>query len=102
MSTRSVLYIRTKPGRRDELVELFERLQILEKASLQEGFISSEVHVPVDGDDLVLVTATWTSPDAYQGWLDNPVREEMRTDLELLADGEPESRVYEIVETFTR
>jgi quinol monooxygenase YgiN len=102
LSTRSVLYIHTKPGRRDELVQLFERLQILEKASRQEGFISSEVHVPVDGEDLVLVTATWTSPEAYQGWLDNPVREEMRPELELLADGEPESRVYEIVETFTR
>ena len=102
VSTRSVLTIRTKPGRRDELVELFTRLQILEKASRQEGFISSEVHVPVDGDDHVLVTATWTSPDAYRGWLESPVREEMRPELEQLADGEPESRVYEIVETFTR
>jgi quinol monooxygenase YgiN len=99
LSARSVLYIRAKPGRRDELVALFGRLEILEKASRQAGFISSEVHVPVDGEDLVLVTATWTSPEAYQGWLDNPVREEMRADLELLADGEPESRVYEIVET---
>jgi heme-degrading monooxygenase HmoA len=101
LSTRSVLYIRTKPGCRDQLVQLFERLQILEKASHQEGFISSEVQVPVDGEDLVLVTATWTSPEAYQGWLDNPVREAMRADLELLADGDPESRVYEIVETLT-
>jgi quinol monooxygenase YgiN len=102
LSTRSVLYIRAKPGRRDELVELFTRLEILEKASHQEGFISAEVHVPADGEELVLVTATWTSPEAYQGWLDNPVREEMRPELEKLADGEPESRVYEIVETFTR
>jgi heme-degrading monooxygenase HmoA len=98
LSTRSVLTIRTKPGRRDELVELFTRLQILEKASRQEGFISSEVQVPVDGDDdHVLVTAEWTSAEAYQGWLDNPVREEMRPELERLADGEPEGRVYEIV-----
>jgi heme-degrading monooxygenase HmoA len=102
LSARSVLYIRTKPGCRDQLVELFTRLQILEQASRQEGFISSEIHVPVDGDDLVLVTATWATPEAYQGWLDNPVREEMRADLELLADGEPESRVYEIVGTLTR
>ena len=99
LSARSVLYIRTKRGRRDELVALFERLHILEQASRQAGFISSEVHVPVDGEDLVLVTATWTSPEASQGWLDNPAREAMRPDLELLADGEPESRVYEIVET---
>jgi len=101
LSTRSVLTIQTKPGCRDELVELFSRLQILEKASRQEGFISCEVQVPVDDDDHVLVTATWTSPDAYRGWLENPVREEMRPDLEALAVGEPESRVYEIVETLT-
>ena len=100
MSVRSVLYIRTKPGRRGELVAAFERLRILEQASRQEGFMSSEVHVPVDGGDLVMVTATWTTPEAYQGWLDNPVREEMRADVEELADGDPESRVYEIVETF--
>jgi quinol monooxygenase YgiN len=102
LSTRSVLYIRTKPGRRDELVELFDRLEILEKASRQPGFVSSEVHVSLGDENLVLVTATWTNPEAYQGWLDNPVREEMRPDLERLADGEPESSVYEIVKTFTR
>jgi heme-degrading monooxygenase HmoA len=100
VSVRSVLYIRTKPGRRDELVAAFERLRILEQASRQDGFISSEVHVPVDGGDLVMVTATWTTAEAYQGWLDNPVREEMRADVEDIADGDPESRVYEIVETF--
>ena len=99
MSTRSILFIRTKPGRRDELVELFTRLEILEKASRQEGFISSEVQVPVDDDDHIVVTATWTSPDAYRGWLENPIREEMRPELERLAAGEPESRVYEIVKT---
>ena len=55
--------------------------------------------MPVDAEDLVMVTATWATADAYQGWLDNPVREEMRPDLELLAEGEPESRVYEIVKS---
>lgn len=99
MTARSVLFIRAKPGRRDELVALFDRLDILEKASRQEGFVSSEVHVPVDGENLVMVTATWATAAAYQGWLDNPVREEMRPELEKLADGEPESRVYEIVKS---
>jgi heme-degrading monooxygenase HmoA len=102
LSARSVLYIRTKPGCRDQVVELFERLQILEQASLQPGFISSEVHVPVDGEDLVLVTATWSSAEAYRGWLESPVREEMRPSLEALAAGEPESRVYEIVRVLSR
>ena len=96
--TRSVLVIRAKPGCRDRLVELFSRLQVLEKASRQEGFVSCEVQVPVDDDEHVLVTALWASPEAYQGWLDNPVREEMRPALDELAAADPEPRVYEIVE----
>lgn len=96
--TRSVLVIRAKPGRRDELVELFSRLQVLEKASRQEGFVSCEVQVPADDDEHVLVTALWTSPDAYQGWLDNPVREEMRPELDKLVAVDPEPSVYVVVE----
>jgi len=96
--TRSVLVIRVKPGRRDRLVELFSRLQVLEKASRQEGFVSCEVQVPADHDEHVLVTALWTSPEAYQGWLDNPVREEMRPELDELVAADPEPRVYEVVE----
>jgi heme-degrading monooxygenase HmoA len=96
--TRSVLVIRAKPGCRDRLVELFSRLQVLEKASRQQGFVSCEVQVPADDDEHVLVTALWTSPDAYQGWLDNPVREDMRPELEQFAETDPESRVYTVVE----
>ena len=96
--TRSVLVIRAKPGCRDRLVELFTRLQVLEKASRQEGFVSCEVQVPTDDDEHVLVTALWTSPEAYQGWLDNPVREEMRPHLDELTAADPEPRVYEVVE----
>jgi heme-degrading monooxygenase HmoA len=97
--TRSVLVIRAKPGCRGRLVELFSRLEVLEKASRQEGFVSCEVQVPADDDDEhVLVTALWTSPEAYQGWLDNPVREQMRPDLDELTAADPEPRVYEVVE----
>jgi heme-degrading monooxygenase HmoA len=96
--TRSVLVIRAKPGCRERLVELFSRLQVLELASRQEGFVSCEVQVPADDDEHVLVTALWTSPEAYQGWLDNPVREQMRPDLDELAAADPEPRVYAVVE----
>jgi len=96
--TRSLLVIRAKPGCRDRLVELFARLQVLEKASRQDGFVSCEVQVPADHDDHVLVTALWTSPEAYQGWLDNPVREEMRPELDELAAADPQPHVYAVVE----
>jgi heme-degrading monooxygenase HmoA len=100
--TRSVLVLRAKPGCRERLVELFTDLQVLEKASRQEGFVSCEVQVPADDDEHVLVTALWKSPDAYQGWLDNPVREEMRPRLEELVAADPEPRVYVVVGALAR
>jgi quinol monooxygenase YgiN len=95
--TRSLLYLHVKPGRRDDLVRLFERREILRASSEQPGFLRAELQVPLDGDDHVLVIADWASPAAYQGWLDNPVRESMRDEIEALLAREPEGRVYQIV-----
>ena len=99
--TRSVLLIRAKPGCRDRLVALFSRLRVLEKASRQEGFIACEVQIPTDDDEHVLVTALWASPDAYRGWLENPVRDEMTEELQQLTAADPEPRVYEIVQALS-
>ena len=95
--TRSILRLRAKRGRRDELVELFERLGIFAAAREQGGFIAAELQVPLDDAEEVVVTATWTSPKAYDGWLASPARAEIGAHLEPLLDGEPESRTYLIV-----
>jgi heme-degrading monooxygenase HmoA len=95
--TRSLLYLHAKPGRRDDLVRLFERREILRVSSEQPGFLRAELQVPIDDDDHVLVTADWSSPAAYQGWLDNPVRESMREEMMALLTREPEGRVYQVV-----
>ena len=95
--TRSILRLRAKRGRRDELVELFDRLGIFAAASEQDGFLAAELQVPLDDTEEVIVTATWTSPEAYDGWLASPVRAELGPQLEPLLDGEPESRTYLIV-----
>jgi quinol monooxygenase YgiN len=97
--TRSLLFLRTKPGRRDELVQLLERLGVLGAASEQPGFLGAEMQVPLDSDDHVLVTASWASPEHYQGWLENPAREAMRPELEPLLAEEPEPRLYRVVES---
>ena len=47
---RSVLYLQAKPGMRDELVEVFRRIDIPGNALLQEGRLSVEVQVPPDED----------------------------------------------------
>src|SRR5215210_385776 len=72
---RSVLFLQAKPGMRDELVEVFRRIDIPGNALLQEGCLSVEVQVPSDEDGPLLVTALWTDHAAYDGWLTNPWRE---------------------------
>ena len=96
--TRSVLFFSIVPGRRDEFVAGFRRLEVLRRASRQPGFRRSQLHVRVDGSDEVLVTADWDSPEAYQGWLDNPVRAEIQAELGPLLAADPVPRVFEVVE----
>jgi quinol monooxygenase YgiN len=95
---RSVLYLRAKPGLRDALVDLFRRLDVPGHALRQEGCLSVEVQVPADEDGPVLVTALWTSRDAYDGWLANPWRESSGRELEpFLAEDVESGVVYDLV-----
>jgi heme-degrading monooxygenase HmoA len=98
VTTRSVLLFSILPGRRDEFVAGFERLEVLRRASAQRGFRGAQLHVPVDGADEALVTADWDSAEAYQGWLDNPVRAEIQAELGPLLAADPVPRVYEVVD----
>jgi quinol monooxygenase YgiN len=95
-----MLALRAKPGRRDEVVALFERLEVLREAGAVSGFVSAELQIAADDADDLLVTATWESAAAYDAWLDSPVRERMRPALEeLLAESPAAGRVYDIIQT---
>ena len=94
---RSLLVLRARPGRRDDVVTLFERLGVLREASVMPGFLTGELHVAADGSDELLVTATWASAAAYDAWLESPVRERMRPALEELLVEPPMPRVFELV-----
>jgi heme-degrading monooxygenase HmoA len=96
--TRSVLVFSILPGRRDDFVAGFRRLDVLRRASRQPGFRRGQLHIPVDGADEALVTADWDSAEAYQGWLDNPVRGEIQAELGPLLAEDPVPRVYEVLE----
>ncbi len=93
---RSVLVLRAAPGRRDEVVALFERLRVLELASEVPGFCHAELARGVDDADELLVTAAWESPEAYARWLESPMRELVGRELEPLLAAEPAPRVYEL------
>ena len=94
---RSVLFLQAKPGMRDELVEVFRRIDIPGNALLQEGCLSVEVQAPAEEDGPLLVTALWTHRAAYDGWLANPWREYSGSELAPFLDGESRGVVYDIV-----
>ena len=100
--TRSVLVFDVLPGKRDEFVARFRQLEVLEHARRQAGFRRSELCVPDDGGDRVMVTAEWDSPEAYQGWLDNPIRPVIQAELGPLLAGPPEPQIYETLDDVRR
>src|SRR5215208_4739632 len=93
---RSVLFLQAKPGMRDELVEVFRRIDIPGNALRQEGCLSVEVQAPLDEDGPLLVTALWTHRAAYDGWLVNPWRESSGSELAPFLAGESHGVVYDI------
>jgi heme-degrading monooxygenase HmoA len=96
--TQSVLRFALLPGRRDEFVATFSRIEVLETSSAQAGFRRGQLLVDVEDPDAALVIAQWDSPSAYRGWLENPVREEIGERLRpFLADDDPQGRVFELV-----
>jgi quinol monooxygenase YgiN len=96
---RSVLVLKARSGRRDDVVALFARLGVLRVSSAVPGFVGAELHVAADGSDELLVTATWESAEAYDTWLGHPERERMGPELHELLAEPPVPRVYEIVST---
>jgi quinol monooxygenase YgiN len=96
MLARSLLYMQPREGRRNELIALFERLGVPERALQQDGCLSVELQVAPDESEPVLVTALWSHRDAYDGWLANPWRESVGPELEALLTDPPEGTVYDI------
>jgi len=96
--TRSVLLFSLLPGRREDFVAAFRQLDVLRRASRQPGFRRASLHLRADGGDEALVVADWESAEAYQGWLENPVRAEIAAEIGPLLAAEPEPRVYEVVD----
>ena len=54
----------------------------------EAGCLASEVQVPVSGSGLVLVTALWTSEEAYAGWRNHPARDSFSEEMERLTEAE--------------
>jgi quinol monooxygenase YgiN len=96
MLARSLLYMQPVEGRRDEVIALFERLGVPERALQQDGCLSVELQVAPEESEPILVTALWSNRSAYDGWLANPWRESVTPELEALLTEPPAGTVYDI------
>lgn len=97
---RSVLYLEPRDGDAGPIVAFYRRHGVLERAAEQDGCLGAELHVPTGGAGPVLVTALWRDEDAYQGWLDSPLRSANANELATLVDAFDEGvrgELYEIV-----
>jgi heme-degrading monooxygenase HmoA len=96
--TRTQVHLRAGPGRRDELLRELDRLQVFVAVREQPGFLAAEVMVPDDDPDLVLVAASWSSPEHYERWRSSTARDELLRGLQESLSAEPEVRVYHVVD----
>jgi quinol monooxygenase YgiN len=97
--TRSYISIRAKRGRRAELVQVIDRIEVLTAARDQPGFLAAEIQVPVADDDHVLVWSSWATPEHHERWLAGPAYEQMLREIGDLAAEPPAVRVYRVVDT---
>lgn len=75
---KTVLTMKPAPGRSDDLVDLFRREAIIDKALSVEGCHNVEV---LASEFEVLVAATWEDDDAYERWLAHPERNARNVEL---------------------
>jgi heme-degrading monooxygenase HmoA len=84
VTVASVLPLAVRPGAEDDLVRLFAELAVFEQAKRSGGFVGGRLLRPLVAGDPFLVMADWESADSYQGWLENPLRDELAARLEPL------------------
>jgi heme-degrading monooxygenase HmoA len=97
--TRALIYLRTTPERRDELLKAFERLAVLSVARELPGFLGAELQVPVDADDQVLLSSFWSTPQHFEAWLATEQPQLLLAEVRNLLVAAPETHVYRVVES---
>lgn len=99
--TYSVLRIPVQAGKEEDFVATFARLRIFARSDESGGFRGARLLRPVaDGNTTFVVVAEWDSPAAYQGWLDNPLRETLRLELEPFVEGEMSGEAFSVAEAY--
>ncbi|BDD89053.1 antibiotic biosynthesis monooxygenase family protein [Desulfofustis limnaeus] len=86
----------TRKGIQNNIIELTVLLKKLRSLTLnQPGYIYGETLRRLDQPDECVVVSTWRSREDWENWFNNPQRQSIQTEIDLLL-GEPTSyAVYE-------
>jgi len=96
--TRSHLYIRVKPGRRDELIRALDRLELLAAARQQPGFLGAEIQLSAEDENQLLLWSAWASPEHHERFLAGPDYEQMLRETKDLREDMPDVGVDRVVD----
>jgi heme-degrading monooxygenase HmoA len=86
--TQSLLQIPVRPGTEDEFARRFRAQRVFEHAASIRGFRGGRLLRPLEPGGPFVVSADWDAPDAYQAWLDAPIRDELARSIDDLVAGE--------------
>jgi quinol monooxygenase YgiN len=79
-------------------MRVLDRLELLTATRHQPGLLAAEIQAPIGDDSHVLVWSSWASPEHHERWLASSAYEQMLRETEELRAGEPEVRVYRVVD----
>ena len=95
MTIVSVLRLPARKGA--DLAAAFAELEIFEHSYRSGGFLRGRLLRSLEGGGY-LVVAEWEDAEAYQSWLDNPMRSELGVQLDpLLTDDVTAGELFEEV-----
>jgi heme-degrading monooxygenase HmoA len=95
---RSYLHLHALPGRRDELLRRLDLVELLAGRGGQPGYLGTEIQLPFDDEDGVLVWTSWASKEHCDRWLGGADRAELLDGAAELLDAPPELHVYRVVD----
>jgi heme-degrading monooxygenase HmoA len=84
----SVLRLPVRSDSVGALAEAFAELDVFGHSARSGGFRGGRLLRPLEAESPVVVIAEWENLESYRAWLDNPVREQLRTRLEPLLAGD--------------
>jgi heme-degrading monooxygenase HmoA len=96
---RSTLELRAAPGRREELLRRLDLVETLASRRAEPGYLGTEIQLPFDDEDAVVVWTAWASKEHFERWLEGNDPALLLVDVKDLVAGRPRLRLFRVIDT---